>query len=892
MAPAPVGTAGAVVASATSVLNPTTLTPGTGSGYAVGDTLLCFTACRSATPTVATPSGWFSILNVTGTNGRMALFFKRAASTSEAAPSVVWSGLTTGSSGTPVQAVVRAFSGLAAGSIADVVGTVADGAASTATSAGGAAITTLTADDLVLSLTTRLDDAFTTFTAPAGFTNVTAAMGSASGLDFAMGWAYQVKTPAGAVTAPNFGLTGATSFASSGVVVALKPLVTGTPVDETSIDNFDRADGPIYSGVGASLWESVGTYQDNTTASTMVTAGNQLASSSGSTGYYARSKFQLQASFDLLCDIATFNQFFVFFATTDLGTSTWDGYALEISGTGTWILRYYTNGAPSTLVTTSAGPVVVAGSTLWIEKRGTTTSIYYRIAAGGQFAQVFTVTDARNNVASPVVIQVPNTTARLDNLRGGPSIVFAVRTGTDSLGTSDVATRAVQPFTRTASDYLGPLISYNSEIDVDSPVSHWKLGEGGSDSAVDRKGNLNLVNTNQGSTGTSSTVTDLLSNNGGSSASRMQDHQVFTPASTVYTFYDSSLWSYELWFRPNVLANSTPLGKLGATPIRFGVNITGTLTITATDAGGATRFYTSTNQVVVGQVYHAVGTFDGNTLRLYVNGVLWASGSCVGLQDTSRGIAIGNVTNNSNNPDLDLDEVAWYNSQLSLTRIQAHYQVGAGLIPVGTRDSAVRKVATAIVREFDGGDDQIIVSGGSVGQIGQDPFTVLLVIQPLLFFYEYPITIYAANGDFLGGLNLDGGDQTLHWNTSFGSSVSPFAADTSWQILVISKASSGNSTVRFHRAPLGGRWTHGDGGLNSSFSGLADQIVFGSTRTPDLWQYMRLAVAAIWNRGLSDAEIESIKGGTLEIQSVSGGAPVALWEFNQVNPSIPVVDIA
>lgn len=889
MAPAPVGTAGAVVASATSVLNPTTLTPGTGSGYAVGDVLLCFTACRSATPTVATPSGWTQLVNVTGTNGRLALFGKVATSTAEGTPSVVWSGLTTGNSGTPVQARVQAFSGVLAALTVDVAGAVADGAASTATSAGGAAITTLTTDDLVLSLTTRLDDAFTTFTAPSGFTNVTAAMGTTSGLDFAMGWAYQVKTPAGAVTAPNFGLTGATSFASSGVMVALKPVVTGVPSNETIIDDFNRADGPIYAGAGASIWESVGTVGDNTTATAGVVAGNQMGSSSASSGQFMRLKLTLASTFDLLWDIGAVAQVYTYFALTDYGTGPWDGYSLQVTTPNTWILQFFTNGTPATLVSTTTGPAPAVGSTIWIEKRGTTTSVYHRASGGGQFVQVLTVTDARNNVASPFVFQIPNTTARLDNLRGGP---LTARTVTDSLGTSDVATRAVQPFTRTASDYLGPLISYDSEIDTDSPISHWKLGEGGTDSAVDRKGNLNLLNSNQGSTGTSSTVAGLLSNNVGNSASRMQDHQAFTPASTVYTFYDSSVWSYELWFRPNVLANSTPLGKLGPTPIRFGVNITGTLTITATDAAGTTRFYTSTNQVVVGQVYHAVGTFDGNTLRLYVNGILWASGSCVGLQDTSRGIAIGNVVNNSNNPDLDLDEVAWYNSQLSLERIQAHYQVGAGLIPVGTRDSAVRRVATAIVREFDGGDDQIIVSGGSVGQIGQDPFTVLLVIQPLLFFYEYAITIYAANGDFLGGLNLDGGDQTLHWNTAFGSATSPFAGDTSWQILVISKAGSGNSTVRFHRAPLGGRWTHGDGGLNSSFSGLVDQIVFGSTRTPDLWQYMRLAVAAIWNRGLSDAEIESIKGGTLEIQSVSGGAPVALWEFNQVNPSIPVVDIA
>jgi hypothetical protein len=218
--PAPVGTPGALAATGNNVSTPNTLTPSTGSGYAVGDLLLCFTACRSATPTVATPAGWTPLINITGTNGRLAVFGKIATSTSEAAPSVTWSTLTTGTSGTPAAAIVAAFTQAAL--TVDVAGTIANGAASTATSAGGSTITTLTNNDLVLALTTRLDDAFTTFTAPAGFTNVTAAQGTTSGADFAIGWAYQVKATAGSVTAPNFGLTGASSFASSGVMLSLK----------------------------------------------------------------------------------------------------------------------------------------------------------------------------------------------------------------------------------------------------------------------------------------------------------------------------------------------------------------------------------------------------------------------------------------------------------------------------------------------------------------------------------------------------------------------------------------------------------------------------------------------------------------------------------------------
>ena len=235
MAPALVGTPGAAVFSATSVANPTNLAPTTGTGYAVGDTLLCFTACRSATPTVATPAGWTSLLNITGTNGRLALFGKVATSTSEAAPTVAWSGLTTGNSGTPCGARIQAVSGLEATIAVDVTGTIENGAASTTVSASGTAITTVTANDLVLALSTRLDDAGT-WSAPAGFTLVNS-NGSASGSDFAFAWAYQVQAAPGSSAPADFGLASASSFASSGVQVALKPLPapTITPVARISL---------------------------------------------------------------------------------------------------------------------------------------------------------------------------------------------------------------------------------------------------------------------------------------------------------------------------------------------------------------------------------------------------------------------------------------------------------------------------------------------------------------------------------------------------------------------------------------------------------------------------------------------------------------------------------
>src|SRR4051794_9291811 len=157
MAYAQKGATATAVFSAATVATPTTLTPTLPTGYAVGDLLLCYTACRSSTPTVATPAGWTSLANVAATNGRIALFGKLAASTSETAPSVVWSSLTIGTSGTPCGAQCAAFIGNQSTitGLVDVTGTAENAGAATTTSASGTAITTGVDNTAVLSLSTR-----------------------------------------------------------------------------------------------------------------------------------------------------------------------------------------------------------------------------------------------------------------------------------------------------------------------------------------------------------------------------------------------------------------------------------------------------------------------------------------------------------------------------------------------------------------------------------------------------------------------------------------------------------------------------------------------------------------------------------------------------------------
>jgi PKD repeat protein len=74
---------------------------------------------------------------------------------------------------------------------------------------------------------------------------------------------------------------------------------------------------------------------------------------------------------------------------------------------------------------------------------------------------------------------------------------------------------------------------------------------------------------------------------------------------------------------------------------------------------------------------HLVGTFDGSSARLYVNGVLAASTGAGYLQNTARPLRIATGATDLTSPQYYLpgrvDEVAVYGSALSAARVQAHY---------------------------------------------------------------------------------------------------------------------------------------------------------------------------------------------------------------------------
>lgn len=105
---------------------------------------------------------------------------------------------------------------------------------------------------------------------------------------------------------------------------------------------------------------------------------------------------------------------------------------------------------------------------------------------------------------------------------------------------------------------------------------------------------------------------------------------------------------------------------------------------------------TAPNSWIPGNWYYLVGTYDGATVKLYINGILAKSTPATGmLSDYGKDVHIGRFSNiNSFLPGL-IDEVRIYNRALSDTEILEHYRNYAVISP--TVNQVVSPTTTASI---------------------------------------------------------------------------------------------------------------------------------------------------------------------------------------------------
>jgi hypothetical protein len=222
---------------------------------------------------------------------------------------------------------------------------------------------------------------------------------------------------------------------------------------------------------------------------------------------------------------------------------------------------------------------------------------------------------------------------------------------------------------------------YAQEILADSPLAYWRLGESGGTTASDSSG-FNRTGTYQ-NTPTLAQPGALAGDANAAVAFNGSDEYMGVPYAAAL---NPSQFTVEAWV--NLTGGQGTFRSVVTSRDYAPGNARGYILYAASDntwqlwTGNGSWNIVYGPTVTLNQWTHLVGTFDGTTARLYVNGTLAASSAAGYLQNTVRPLRVGSGATDKASPQYYLpgrvDEVAVYGSALSASRVQAHHVAGTG----------------------------------------------------------------------------------------------------------------------------------------------------------------------------------------------------------------------
>ncbi len=224
-----------------------------------------------------------------------------------------------------------------------------------------------------------------------------------------------------------------------------------------------------------------------------------------------------------------------------------------------------------------------------------------------------------------------------------------------------------------------PSSAYAAAVAGDGPVSHWRLGETSGITAADSFGTnpgtyLNGVSLGAASLVSSDAANTAASLDGINDAVSVQSSSGLSPTEAV---------TVEAWVRPTTIPGAGSFASVATKAESYALQFNGPqLEFTTMQGGARRRVQAPAGAVVTGQTYHLVGTYDGATQRLFVNGVQVASGAFSGaLGVNTNRVVLGSWDTASEFLRGTIDDVAVYAKPLTAAQVVNHFDQARGVTP-------------------------------------------------------------------------------------------------------------------------------------------------------------------------------------------------------------------
>jgi hypothetical protein len=247
-------------------------------------------------------------------------------------------------------------------------------------------------------------------------------------------------------------------------------------------------------------------------------------------------------------------------------------------------------------------------------------------------------------------------------------------------------------------DRSGNSSPYSNAVLSDGPSGYWRLGETEGTTASDEAGTNPGAYENAPALGQPS----LLPADPGNGAVGFDGSDDYVDVHSAGPISPTTAVSVEAWIEPAALPAEGEFASVASKPGSYSLQFSGPrLEFKIDQPGGSRRLQAPPGAIEAGHAYYVVGTFDGTTQRLYIEGdeVAEAAQPEEGISNPGDDLRIGSWDGAGEFFEGEIDEVAVYTSALSAARIDAHHQAGVVGTPPDTTVDAPSGLSAAAVSD-------------------------------------------------------------------------------------------------------------------------------------------------------------------------------------------------